>query len=383
MADNPSGFNIAVTMSFKKEVAGVCGLNRADVEGALKRVCNSKAEVERHLDKLTKYANGYHFCRYQKSESVFNTDTSLEYLQAREDFDIANPPNSEVSQRFLDIASVSPGAVAYVQIVDRFTLADIQSRALGDVEATAFCTLLLYFGALTFDKEIPPKLLIIPNHIVAKRYSTSILRRFALLGSMRNTIRFLALHGNIIAPLKGYQELMAALDIKHGGYSMTVHKHRDSFHIAILENPGLDPQVEYKVMKPSRGSGLVDLVITSSDYSIVTEWKTIQIEFLDVGDSFTWDEKAEALNKLGVDEILKLKFNRREKYKKGTLQRWIKNEVTVQLKSYVCSTEIRELAQNRRFHAHLVLVLGSRKILVREMSMKGNWINQPILAEKM
>ncbi|RPA92487.1 hypothetical protein L873DRAFT_190163 [Choiromyces venosus 120613-1] len=81
LADNTSGFNIAVNMSFKKEVAGICGLSRADVEGALERICKSKADVERHLDRLTRYANGYHFCRYEKSEPVFNTDTSLEYLQ--------------------------------------------------------------------------------------------------------------------------------------------------------------------------------------------------------------------------------------------------------------------------------------------------------------
>ncbi|RPA91704.1 hypothetical protein L873DRAFT_270356 [Choiromyces venosus 120613-1] len=83
LADNTSGFNIAVNMSFKKEVAGLCGLSRADVEGALERICKSKADVERHLDRLTRYANGYHFCRYEKSEPVFNTDTSLEYLQTR------------------------------------------------------------------------------------------------------------------------------------------------------------------------------------------------------------------------------------------------------------------------------------------------------------
>ncbi|RPA95774.1 hypothetical protein L873DRAFT_1301258 [Choiromyces venosus 120613-1] len=38
LADNTSGFNIAVNMSFKKEVAGICGLSRADVEGALENL---------------------------------------------------------------------------------------------------------------------------------------------------------------------------------------------------------------------------------------------------------------------------------------------------------------------------------------------------------
>ncbi|RPB00804.1 hypothetical protein L873DRAFT_743052 [Choiromyces venosus 120613-1] len=82
LADITSGFNISVNMSFKEGVAGLCGLSRADIEETLERICESKTDVEGHLARLTKYANGYHFCNYRKSEPVFNTDTSLEYLQA-------------------------------------------------------------------------------------------------------------------------------------------------------------------------------------------------------------------------------------------------------------------------------------------------------------
>ncbi|RPA94024.1 hypothetical protein L873DRAFT_1478411 [Choiromyces venosus 120613-1] len=273
LADNTSGgFNISVNMSFEEEVAGLCGLSRAEVEEALERICESKTDVEGHLARLTKYANGYHFCNYRKSEPVFNTDTSLEYLQAvltNKNFNIASPPNSEVSPQFLEICASSPGAVTHIQnaltpspdgttqyhlipyskLVDRFTLADLQGRALGDGEEVAWRTLLLYFGSFTFDKENPSKFLTIPNHIAATRFGTTILRRFGLLDSMRDAVRFLALHGDIIAPLTGYRKLMAGRDIKPGGYAMTEWQHRDSFHIAILENPGLDPQVEYEVTK--------------------------------------------------------------------------------------------------------------------------------------
>lgn len=188
-----------------------------------------------------------------------------------DNFDIANPPNSEVSQRFLDMCALSPGAVYSIQqalastpdkatqycqipyenLVDRFTLQDLESRALGDIEDTTFRTLLLYWGAFTFGKEDPTKFLTIPNKIVAKRFGASILRRYQLRGSMKHAVRFLALHGNIIAPLAGYQKLMVARDTKESGYSMTEAQHRDSFHIAILENPGLDPEVEYQVTKVS------------------------------------------------------------------------------------------------------------------------------------
>lgn len=35
LVDNTSGFNIAVNVSFEKEVAGLCGLTRADIAAAL------------------------------------------------------------------------------------------------------------------------------------------------------------------------------------------------------------------------------------------------------------------------------------------------------------------------------------------------------------
>ncbi|KAG0128344.1 hypothetical protein HOY82DRAFT_611952 [Tuber indicum] len=238
MADSTSGFNIAENMSFKKDLAGLCSLHHADVEGALFLDVTSASPE----------ADAYVQCAL-------------------------TPPLDRATPYHL---------ILYSELVDRYTLVDLQSRALGDVEKTTSCTLLLYFGALMFNMENPSKFLTIPYQIVVKYFGASILRRFALFDSLRNTDRFLALDGYIFTPLQDYQELMAARDIKHGGYSMTE----------------------------------------------ITDRETIQIEFLDLWDSFTWDEKAEALNKLDVDAILKLKFYWWEKYRKGTLQRWIKNELT-------------------------------------------------------
>lgn len=81
LVDNTSGFNIAVNMSFEKEVAGLCGLTRADIAAALQVICDSETKIAEHLTELTKYANGYHFCQNDKVEPMFNTDTGLEYLQ--------------------------------------------------------------------------------------------------------------------------------------------------------------------------------------------------------------------------------------------------------------------------------------------------------------
>ncbi|KAG0131609.1 hypothetical protein HOY82DRAFT_539353 [Tuber indicum] len=391
LTDSTSGFNISVNMSFEEEVAGLCGLSRVDVEEVLEGICDSKTDAEGHLARLTKYANGYHFCRYRKSELAVLT---------RKNFDVASPPNSEVSPRFLGTCASSPRAVTYIQraltpspdqttsyhlmlysmLVDRFSLVDLQSRALGDGEDVTWHTLLLYFGAFTFDKENPSKCLTIPNHIAVSRFGTTILRRFGLLNSMRDAVRFLALRGNIIGPLSGYRKLMVGHDIKPGGYAMTKWQYRDSFHIAILENPGLDPQVEYEVTKPGGGHSLVDIIVKSPGHCVITEWKTIGIDFLDFGDSLDLDEKAEALSKLGVTEVLELRFHKREKYKKGSIRDWIEKDVAAKLKSYVLSPEIRELVGSSELHAHLVLVIGSRKILVWEMDGEGDWIGQPVLA---
>lgn len=79
LANNTTGFNIAVNMSFKNYVAGLCGLTHDHVQAALEKVCPFKPDVVTHLEKLTRYANGYHFCRSAKTETLFNTDTCFEY----------------------------------------------------------------------------------------------------------------------------------------------------------------------------------------------------------------------------------------------------------------------------------------------------------------
>lgn len=67
-------------MSFDKELAGLCGLTQADVAAALEKICTVEADIASHLKTLSMYTNAYHFCYDQKTEPVFNTDTSLEHL---------------------------------------------------------------------------------------------------------------------------------------------------------------------------------------------------------------------------------------------------------------------------------------------------------------
>ena len=81
-----SGFNVARNLSFHKDVAGLCGLTRSDIQAALRKVCGPDSEAyERHLSAMTEYFNGYHFCNERKVETIYNTETCLSYLQVRID----------------------------------------------------------------------------------------------------------------------------------------------------------------------------------------------------------------------------------------------------------------------------------------------------------
>ena len=79
-----SGFNISRNISSEREVAGVCGLTRMDIEAALKIACGSDIDAyKKHLSIMTSYFNGYHFCDQETVETVYNTETCLVYLQVR------------------------------------------------------------------------------------------------------------------------------------------------------------------------------------------------------------------------------------------------------------------------------------------------------------
>lgn len=123
----------------------------------------------------------------------------------------------------------------------------------------------------------------------------------------------------------------------------------------------------------------VDLLVELPHHFILMEWKVINIDFLDVGKSRDRELKAKTLSELYVDEVLGLKFNEREQHRKGTIKEWIGEKVTPQLQSYVASVEAKEQCGDRKFHAHFVLVVGSRHILVWDMDEKGNWIGEPVL----
>ena len=97
-----SGFNVATDVSSDEDMAGLCGLTRADIEAALEALCGSDNDAyKKHLQDMTTYLNGYHFCNQKTLESIYNTETCLAYLQRLKQGKIPearDPANSEVSQ---------------------------------------------------------------------------------------------------------------------------------------------------------------------------------------------------------------------------------------------------------------------------------------------
>jgi hypothetical protein len=76
-----SSFNILSNVSFDKDLSGLCGLIISDVIDALKKVCEDPTKRDLVLLEMIESFNGYHFCKSEKVESVFNTETCLAYLQ--------------------------------------------------------------------------------------------------------------------------------------------------------------------------------------------------------------------------------------------------------------------------------------------------------------
>jgi hypothetical protein len=77
-----SGYGVGIDLSSRANVAGLCGLTRADIEAALKKVCGSDIDAyKKLLQDMTTDLNGYHFCNQETLETIYNTNKCLAYLQ--------------------------------------------------------------------------------------------------------------------------------------------------------------------------------------------------------------------------------------------------------------------------------------------------------------
>lgn len=404
-----SGANDHENISFSPRISTICGLTRSDMLGALTVICNDKEEVQKHLRELEHHANGYHFCQERSVDPVFNTQTALSYLQSvklQERPKTENPPNSEVSEPFLQICAGAPAAVKDMQFALRkdehgsyqripfeevllsLSLPQLNTQAAGEGDMAAWRSLMVYMGGLTFDPDDPSKFLKIPNLVAAKRFGTALLDRLGLYNSIKNTLYTLAQTGNPMGALAAYCHLMRQYDVIGDAFLKNEGHHRSIIQVAILENPAIKPTAEFIVRKWTNNIGFVDLLITDNEnlYTVI-EFKNIQIRYL----GLTGEEdinKAEQLKAMGLNKVLGLKFSG-DQFRSGTIRNWIDGKrkdsisgsVRKQLQSYIKGSTVQKEIADKNFRAFAVVIVGSRKILVREMDRDGNWVGDFKLAE--
>jgi hypothetical protein len=92
--------------------------------------------------------------------------------------------------------------------------------------------------------------------------------------------------------------------------------------------------------------------------------------------------KAKELEVMELDDILELKF-KDDKFPSGTVGNWNDgNDLSVreQLQSYIAGDTVQEEIVGKKFRAWVVVIIGSRQMLMREMDGDGNWVGEFQLA---
>ena len=119
----------------------------------------------------------------------------------------------------------------------------------------------------------------------------------------------------------------------------------------------------------------------------MTEWKFYRVPFLDVpvpgrknASNFA---KAATLYNYDLAKILQLGWNDKERFKGGTVESWILGKETGQLREYVTGPIVEQLLKERslELRAHLVIIVGSRHVLLWDMDKMGNLAAAPRLVE--
>jgi hypothetical protein len=90
-----------------------------------------------------------------------------------------------------------------------------------------------------------------------------------------------------------------------------------------------------------------------------------------------------------LNGVLKLKF-KGDYFRSGSIRNWIDGRkkgdkisgmVRDQLQSYIVGPTVQKEIAGKTFRAFVVVIIGSRQILVREMDKDGNWVSEFQLAK--
>ena len=136
-------------------------------------------------------------------------------------------------------------------------------------------------------------------------------------------------------------------------------------------------------MKPNNSNGRIDLIFQVPGRLIVTEWKFYRINYLQVGVRNADLANADILRNYKLLDILQLKFGTWDRHHRGTIRSWVMENGGQQLRGYIKSAEVRQLVEkgSLELQAHLVIIVGSRHILLWDMDKEGNLATEPRLIE--
>jgi len=91
--------------------------------------------------------------------------------------------------------------------------------------------------------------------------------------------------------------------------------------------------------------------------------------------------KALTLGKYALPGIFQLKFSSQDKFHSGTIKQWIEADAAPLSSDYVKSSQVMQLLEGKSLviWAHLVIIIGSRHILLWDMDKDGNLVDKPCL----
>ena len=92
-------------------------------------------------------------------------------------------------------------------------------------------------------------------------------------------------------------------------------------------------------------------------------------------------DHAKTLCDYKLHQILNLKFNPSDKHHTGTLRSQVTGDDASQLRGYIKSPEVQQRLTegSLELQAHLVIIVGSRHILLWDMDKEGNLALEPHL----
>ncbi|CAJ0890033.1 2430_t:CDS:2, partial [Entrophospora sp. SA101] len=295
--------------------------------------------------------------------SVFNTNACLEYFQK-----LPHQPNYssnlDTSERVLQVLAISPIAT---RIFEQVSSKDPMSANYWHVPIfqPAWMSYMLYVGGLTFAEKSPEKQLQVPNLIAAQHFANAVLDHYGLhVSDITNALQKVVSTGDISELLGFYNRVMIKRDVGDDDLRNKLEEHhRDSFNYALLKNGLLQPNIEFEVTKANIQPAILQPGMKKS------------VEF----------QKALTLSNISdITSVLQLRISSYDKFGRGgkTIREWIlKQGPSDQLINYRASPEITELRKTYKAVAYLVVIVGSRKILLWQLSNNGKFLEEPLLVD--